>query len=61
MNRKYLVFAALAVSLLFGASFALFDTPPKGYAAIGGVVVALSWIAVGMFGRDIEQHRDGRD
>lgn len=61
MNRKHLVFAALAVSLLFGASFALFDPAPKGYAAIGGVVVALCWIAVGMFGHDVEQRRDRRD
>jgi hypothetical protein len=38
--------------MLYGASFALFDDAPKGYAAIGGVVVALAWIAVGVFGRN---------
>ncbi|GIL37630.1 hypothetical protein LG324_10055 [Phycicoccus jejuensis] len=55
MNRRYLSFAALAITLLYGASFALFDGgAPKGYAAIGGVVVALAWIAVGVFGRDTD-------
>lgn len=53
MDRKYLAFTALAITLLYGASFALFDGgAPKGYAAIGGVVVALAWVAVGVFGRD---------
>jgi hypothetical protein len=53
MNRRHLSFIALAITMLYGASFALFDEAPKGYAAIGGVVVALTWIAVGVFGRDI--------
>lgn len=53
MNRRYLSFVALAITLVYGASFALFeDGAPRGYAAIGGVVVALAWIAVGVFGRD---------
>ncbi len=52
MNRRHLSFIALAITMLYGASFALFDEAPKGYAAIGGVVVALTWIAVGVFGRD---------
>lgn len=51
-------FIALAITLLYGASFALFDPTPKGYASIGGVVVALAWIAVGVFGRN-ESPRDG--
>ncbi|MBM6398866.1 hypothetical protein [Phycicoccus sonneratiae] len=58
MNRRYLAFAALAITLLYGASFALFDETPKGYAAIGGVVVALAWISVGVFGRDDGPGRD---
>ncbi|MGG5258620.1 hypothetical protein [Phycicoccus avicenniae] len=59
MNRRYLAFVALAITMLFGVSFALFDGgAPRGYAAIGGVVVALSWIAVGVFGRDDHQPRD---
>ncbi len=59
MNRRNLAFAALAITMLYGASFAVFDSPPKGYAAIGGVLVALAWIAVGVFGRD-EGSRDER-
>lgn len=53
MNRRHLAFIALAITMLYGASFALFDGgAPSGYAAIGGVVVALAWISVGVFGRD---------
>ncbi len=52
MNRRHLSFIALAITMLYGASFAVFDEAPKGYAAIGGVVVALAWISVGVFGRD---------
>ncbi len=52
MNRQVLVFVALAISMLYGAGFAVVDDPGGGYAPIGGVVVALAWIAVGMFGRD---------
>lgn len=52
MPRRYLSFIALAVSILYGAGFAAFDKVPQGYAAIGGGVVALTWIAVGVFGRD---------
>ena len=52
MDRRYLSFIALAITMLYGASFAVFDETPQGYAAIGGVVVALCWIAVGVFGRD---------
>ena len=52
MDRRHLSFIALAITMLYGASFAVFDETPKGYAAIGGVVVALCWIAVGVFGKD---------
>lgn len=58
MARRILSFVALAITLLYGASFALFsDGAPKGYAAVGGVVVALAWIAVGVFGRDVPRDR----
>ncbi len=58
MDRRHLSFLALAITLLYGASFALFDTTPQGYAALGGVVVALAWIAVGVFGKDTRQQAD---
>lgn len=65
MQRRYLTFIALAVTILYGVSFAAFDNPPQGYAAIGGGVVAVCWIAVGVFGRDDggrerDRHRDRR-
>ncbi|WP_129360936.1 MULTISPECIES: hypothetical protein [Micrococcaceae] len=51
MKRKILVFVALAITILYGASFSVLQPDvPKGYAPIGGAVVALMWIAVGMFG-----------
>lgn len=52
MDRRTLTFVALALSMLYGAGFAVVDDPGSGYAPIGGVVVALGWIAVGMFGRE---------
>lgn len=52
MDRRILFFLALAASMLYGAGFAVVDDPGTGYAAIGGVVVALCWVAVGVFGRD---------
>lgn len=51
MNRRTLVFIALAVTMLYGAGFAAFSPVPGGYAAIGGVVIALIWMSVGMFGK----------
>jgi hypothetical protein len=54
MNRRHLAFIALAITMIYGASFALFDEVPQGYAAIGGVLVALAWISVGVFGRDVD-------
>jgi len=60
MDRRYLSFIALAITMLYGVSFTLFDETPTGYAAIGGVVVALAWIAVGVFGRNTPHpHDDG--
>jgi hypothetical protein len=52
MNRRYLSFIALALSMLYGAGFAALDPTPNGYAPLGGVVVALVWISVGVFGKD---------
>ena len=52
MNRRYLSFIALAITILYGAGFAAFDPRPDAYAAVGGAVVALAWIAVGMLGKD---------
>ena len=60
MDRRDLSFIALAITMLYGASFAVFDETPPGYAAIGGVVVALSWIAVGVFGRNTPHPPDDR-
>ena len=47
-----LIFLALAISMLYGAGFSVVDDPSGGYAQIGAVVVGLSWIGVGMLGRD---------
>lgn len=52
MNRTYLSFIALALSMFYGAGFSVLDETPRGYAALGGAVVALAWISVGVFGRD---------
>lgn len=57
MNRRLMTFIALAISMLYGAGFAVFDETPRGYATLGAVVVALSWISIGFFGRD-EQPKD---
>lgn len=51
MSRKTLAFIALAATMLYGAGFAVFSPVPGAYAAIGGVVVALIWMSVGMFGK----------
>lgn len=61
MKRKYLVFIALVITIIYGVSFTLFssDGPPTAYSAIGGAVVALAWIAVGFFGKD-EHETDTR-
>lgn len=41
---------ALAASMLCGAGFVVFDDSSAAYAVLGGVIVALCWIAVGVFG-----------
>lgn len=66
MDTKTLSFIAIAVSMIFGVGFTIVsDSARPMYAVIGGVIVALCWIAVGMFGRgggsrDRDQYR-GRD
>ncbi len=53
MNRNVLSFIALAITICYGAGFAAFrGDVPAPYAALGGALVALAWIAVGVFGRD---------
>lgn len=52
MRRGTLSFIALAISMLYGAGFAVLDDRPDGYAVMGAVIVALSWVAVGRFGKD---------
>lgn len=47
MDQKTLSFIALAITMLYGVGFAVIDDRSV-YAPVGGVVVALAWIAVGM-------------
>lgn len=51
MDHKTLSFIALAITMLYGVGFAVVDDKSV-YAPVGGVIVALAWIAVGMFSRD---------
>lgn len=60
MNRKYLSFIALAVTILYGAGFAIFDSVPRGYTVGGGAVIALLWISVGVFGKDEPEPAGGQ-
>lgn len=55
MNRKTLSFVAIAISILYGAGFAVFDESRSTYASIGGAIVAIAWIAVGYLGKPNEQ------
>lgn len=53
MSRKTLAFLALAITMLYGAGFVVVaESARTAYATIGGVVVALMWMATGMFGKD---------
>lgn len=56
MNRQVLVFIALAISIIFGLTVAVADDRSV-IAPVGGGIVALAWIAVGVFGRDAESGR----
>lgn len=53
MDRQKLAFLALAVSMVYGVLFAVIGEESRGtYAVIGGVIVALLWMSVGVFGKD---------
>lgn len=60
MDRRLLSFLAIAISIAYGLGFALFDEAPTGYAVVGAGLVAISWLAVGMLGRDRHDPRDPR-
>lgn len=68
MPRRVLVFIALAASMLYGVVVGTTDFGDS-VAPVGGVVVALLWISVGLFGRDDgsgrnrnrRRYRDDRD
>lgn len=58
MDRKNLAFVALVITILYGAGFAVIGSDNRTpYAAIGAAIIAIAWIAVGMFGRDEPDHR----
>lgn len=58
MNRRTLSFIALVISMVYGALFAVIGEEQRtAYAVIGGVVVAIAWISVGVFGRDAGQRQ----
>lgn len=59
MNRRYLTFIALAVTILYGAGFAALESVPTWYVTLGGAVVAILWIAVGTFGKSDDDHGGG--
>jgi hypothetical protein len=52
MSQKTLGFIALALSILYGVGFTVIDGDARsGYAAVGGAIVAIAWIATGVFGK----------
>ena len=58
MDRRTLSFIALVCSMLYGVGFVFIgDGARDGYAVVGGVVVAIAWIAVGRFGRSDAEPR----
>ncbi|MBC9957042.1 hypothetical protein [Yimella sp. cx-51] len=52
MDRKILAFIALAITMLYGVGVGVLEGQRDVLAPVGGVVVALAWIAVGVFGKD---------
>ena len=60
ISRKNLSFVAIVLSMLYGVGFAVIDDK-QTYAVIGGVIVAIAWIAVGMFGGDEKAQADSRN
>lgn len=57
MERKTFVFIALAITIFYGVLAGVLQN--GAFSAIGAAVVALSWIAVGVFGNN-GRNRDGR-
>jgi Mg2+ and Co2+ transporter CorA len=56
MSRRTLSFIALAISMFYGVGFVgVPEDDRSGYAVVGGVVVALAWIASGRFGKPDQQ------
>lgn len=58
MNRRVLFFIAIAITMLFGLGFVVWDPRPDNYAVIGGVLIGLMWLALTMFAR--QGQRDGQ-
>ncbi|MCK0112198.1 hypothetical protein MWU75_08620 [Ornithinimicrobium sp. F0845] len=53
MDRKYLAYIALVLSIIYGGLFAVIGEDARtGYAAIGGIVVGIAWVSVGVLGKD---------
>lgn len=57
MSRKTLAFIATAISMLYGVGFVVFRDSTSQYAVIGGVVVAIAWMAVGALAKPDERER----
>lgn len=58
MNRRTLSYIALIITVIYGGLFAVLgDDQRATYAVIGGIVVAIAWISVGMFGKDEDASR----
>ncbi|WP_109474623.1 hypothetical protein [Ornithinimicrobium cavernae] len=55
MERKKLSYIALVITIIYGGLFAVVgDDVRTTYAVVGAIVVAVSWVSVGMLGRDDE-------
>lgn len=53
MDRQKLAYLALVVTIIYGGLFAVIGEDIRtSYAVIGAIVVAISWITVGMLGKD---------
>ncbi|QDO87238.1 hypothetical protein FNH13_01920 [Ornithinimicrobium ciconiae] len=53
MDRQKLAYLALVVTIIYGGLFAVIgDGARTTYAVIGAIIVAISWVSVGMLGRD---------
>ncbi|WP_289232134.1 hypothetical protein [Barrientosiimonas endolithica] len=55
MDRRMLIFIAIAVSAVYGGAVALVEGNRQTVAIAGGIVVALAWLVVALAGeRDVE-------